>query len=139
FGGADQAGLGNAGNAKATIELFDPTVGYGLWAALPSDPFAARAYANATALDSGVTLISGGIDGNGVTLASAGLVNPSGVIKLTAIPVPMAAARRGHAVAAAHFPDGDGAILFGGLGGATGPVAERLVGQNFSSYDVGML
>jgi hypothetical protein len=50
----------------------------------------------------------------------------------------MAAARRGHAVAAAHFPDGDGAILFGGLpAGSSGPVAERLIGQAFAAYDVG--
>ena len=51
----------------------------------------------------------------------------------------MAAARAGHATAAAKFPDGDGAILFGGLpAGVTGaPVAERIVGQSFVAYDVG--
>jgi hypothetical protein len=90
-------------------------------------------------LASGDTLISGGLDGNGAPIGTAALVNPSGAIRLTAIATPMAAARSGHAVAAAHFPDGDGAILFGGLPvGSTLAVAERLVGQTFAAYGLGM-
>jgi hypothetical protein len=51
----------------------------------------------------------------------------------------MVAPRVFHAAAAAKFPDGDGAVLFGGLPtGTTGaPVAERLLGQAFITYDVG--
>jgi hypothetical protein len=49
----------------------------------------------------------------------------------------MVAPRLDHAVAPAHFPGGDGALLVGGLpDGSTAPVAERLIGQSFSSYDV---
>ena len=51
----------------------------------------------------------------------------------------MVAPRIYHAAAAAKFPDGDGAILFGGLptGATAMPVAERLIGQAFATYDVG--
>jgi hypothetical protein len=139
YGGATSVGVGTTGTPESTIELFDPTTGLGVWADLPTDPFTARSFMNGTVLASGDTLISGGLDGNGAPLGTAALVNPSGAIRLTAIATPMAAARSGHAVAAAHFPDGDGAILFGGLPvGSTSPVAERLVGQTFAAYGLGM-
>ena len=139
FGGATSAGFGTSSATDGTMELFDPTVGVGVWASLPVDPIGGRAYAAGTTLGSGSILVSGGVDMTGAAQPTAGLVNPSGAIKLTLIASPMAAARVGHAVAPAHFPDGDGALLFGGLapGSTGGAVAERLVGQTFSAYDVG--
>ena len=139
FGGATSAGFGVASAVDGTLELFDPTVGIGVWAALPVDTFPARAYATKTILAQGAVLITGGIDANGAAQTSAGLVNFDGAIKLATLSGPMAAARVRHAAAAAKFPDGDGALLFGGLpAGATGlPVAERVVGQAFTAYDVG--
>jgi hypothetical protein len=138
YGGASSPGFNMASAVDGTIELFDPTVGVGVWAALPIDSFAARAYATKVVLSSGTVLVSGGVDANGVALSSAGLINADGAIKLATVAGPMAAARVGHAGAAAKFGDGDGAILFGGLAaGAVGPVAERLVGQSFTAYDVG--
>ena len=140
YGGATSTGLGTTGAPDTALSIFDPTVGVGVWAALPTDAFTARSFANLTLLASGSALISGGADDSGAALDTAALVNPDGAVRLTALPSPMAAARRGHAVAAAHFPDGDGAILFGGLSaGSTAPVAERLVGQAFAAYDVGAL
>lgn len=141
WGGATMGGLGMPGAPDGTLNVFDPTVGIGIWAPLTADPIAARAYANLTVLGSGDALVSGGLDGNGSPLATAGLINAAGKVRLTQIASPMAAPRVGHAVAAAKFPDGDGALLFGGLQpGVTGlPVAERLVGQAFAAYDLGAL
>jgi hypothetical protein len=103
-----------------------------------SDHTAARDQASAVTLASQGLFISGGNDGAGNPLSTAALVNPSGQIKLTAIAAPMLAPRLGHAVAAAHFPDGDGALLFGGLSlGSNAPVAERMLNQAFSAYAVG--
>jgi hypothetical protein len=139
YGGATSVGFGTPGTPQSTIELFDPTTGLGVWADLPTDTFTARSFMNGTVLASGDTLISGGVDGNGMPLGSAALVNPSGAIRLSAIATPMAAARAGHAVAAAHFSDGDGAVVYGGLPvGSTSPVAERLVGQTFTAYGLGV-
>ncbi len=139
YGGAQSIGIGTTGTPQSTIELFDPTTGLGVWAPLPTDAFTARSFPNGAVLASGDTLITGGLDGNGMPLNTGGLVNPSGAIRLTALATPMAAARSGHAVAAAHFSDGDGAILFGGLAaGSTLPVAERLVGQTFAAYSLGV-
>lgn len=138
YGGATSTGLGTTGAPDGALSIFDPTVGIGVWAALPTDAFTARSFANLTVLGSGNALLSGGADDTGAALDTAALVNPDGAVRLTALASPMAAARLGHAVAAAHFPDGDGAILFGGLpAGSSGPVAERLVGQSFAAYDVG--
>ncbi|MDB4965894.1 MAG: Branched-chain amino acid transporter, amino acid-binding protein [Myxococcales bacterium] len=141
YGGSTSPGFGTFASVDGTMELFDPTVGLGVFAALPVDPIGGRAYANGTTLATGSILISGGVDASGAPIGNAGLVNPDGAIKLTQLASPMAAARVGHAVAPAKFPDGDGAILFGGLPlGSTGaPVVERLVGQSFAAYDVGAL
>lgn len=139
YGGATSPGFGNAGAVDGTLELFDPTVGTGVWASLPVDTFPARAYPSLAVLSSGGILISGGVDAGGNALASAGLVNPDGTIRLGTLSSPMAAARAGHAIAPAKLNGADGAILFGGLpAGATGqPVAEQLSGQAFAAYDVG--
>lgn len=140
YGGATSAGFGNASAVDGELQLFDPTVGVGVWAALGVDSaFAARAYPTKVILASGAILVTGGVDASANVLSSAGLIPNTGTIKLSATSGPMAAARVGHAGAAAKFPEGDGAILFGGLPpGATGmPVAERIVGQGFSAYDVG--
>ena len=105
-----------------------------MWAALPVDTFPARAYPTKVILSSGAILVTGGVDANGNALSSAGLINIDGAIKLTTLSGPMAAARVGHVGAPANFPEGDGALLFGGLppGATTEPVAERTVGQSFS-------
>jgi hypothetical protein len=137
YGGAASDGLGMTGAPEPSIELFDPSVSIGLWATLPMDAFVPRSYADGTVLLSGSTLVSGGADGNGNALDSAALINPDGAVKLSAIASPMASPRAGHAVAPARFVDGDGALLFGGLGSRTGSVAERLVGQSFSAFDIG--
>ncbi|HEY2746005.1 MAG TPA: hypothetical protein VGL86_15325 [Polyangia bacterium] len=139
YGGATASGFGNASAVNGTIELFDPTVGLGVWAALPIDTFPPRGYPTKIVLSSGGIVVSGGLDNNGNALASAGLINPMGSVMLSTLASPMVAARVGHAGAAATFPDGTGAIIFGGLPpGVTGvPVAERLIGQGFYIYDVG--
>ena len=138
YGGATASGFGNASAVDGTIELFDPTVGLGVWASLPIDAFPARGYPTKIVLGSGAIIVSGGEDATGTALSSAGLINPMGAVMLTTLASPMAAARIGHAGAAATFPDGAGAVIFGGLpAGATGPVAERLIGQGFAAYDVG--
>ncbi len=138
YGGANSTGFGVATSVDGTLELFDPTVGVGVWAALPVDTFPARAYPTKVILSTGAILVTGGVDANGVALSSAGLINIDGAIKLGTVSSPMAAARVGQAGAAAKFPDGDGALLFGGLpAGVTTPVAERAVGQSFAQYDVG--
>ncbi|HXU70216.1 MAG TPA: hypothetical protein VN947_12860 [Polyangia bacterium] len=139
YGGATSQGLGSFATVDGTLELFDPTVGLGVWAPLGLDTFPARAYPTKIVLGSGAIIVSGGEDMNGVALSSAGLINPTGAIMLGTLGSPMAAPRVSHAAAAAKFPDGDGAVIFGGLqSGTTGPVAERLVGQAFAAYDVGM-
>lgn len=138
YGGATSGGFGTAPAVDGELQLFDPTVGVGVWAALGVDTFPARAYATKVILASGAILVTGGVDAGGNVLASAGLIPNNGTIKLSTTSGPMVAARVGHAGAAAKFPEGDGAILFGGLpAGVTGPVAERIVGQAFSAYDVG--
>lgn len=141
FGGSTMGSIGAFEAPLATGELFDPSVGNGLWTPVPVEPTDARSFANATVLTSGATLVSGGLGATGGRLNSAAfLQTDSGTARQTAISTPMAAARVGHAVATARFPDGDGAILFGGLGAdaATGIVAERLIGQSFSAYDLGL-
>ena len=138
YGGASSSGFGMASAVEGSLELFDPTVGIGVWAALPVDTFPARAYATKVVLSTGAILVTGGVDATGAAQTSAGLIADSSGFRLTTFTGPMAAARVGHAAAAAKFPDGDGAILFGGLpSGSTGPVAERVLGQTFAQYDVG--
>jgi hypothetical protein len=131
WGGASAMGT------LASAELFDPTVGNGLWAAVPSDPIAPRAHPDVTVLGSGAALISGGVDDSGAPVGTAALVANQAMARVSAISGPMAAPRAGHAVAAAKFPDGDGALLFGGLApGVSGPVAEKLIGQTFTAIDL---
>jgi hypothetical protein len=139
YGGATSTGFGTFSTIEPSIELFDPTVGVGVWASLPIDTFPGRAYPDVTVLSSGGIIVSGGVDASGTAQNTAGLINPDGAIKLSTLSSPMAAGRVGHAMAPCKFPDGDGALLFGGLPpGTTGqPVAERLNGQAFSAYDVG--
>ncbi|HZS41015.1 MAG TPA: kelch repeat-containing protein [Polyangia bacterium] len=136
FGGSSAVGPGAFGMPSATVELFDPTAGSGngLWAPLPADMTDARSRADATLLGSGATLITGGADGNGAPLGTAAQVTADSAPRLAAMG-PMVAPRLGHAVAAVTFPDGPGAILFGGLpAGSTAPNCERLLGQSFSQY-----
>lgn len=138
FGGSTMGTAGSYEAPVATAELFDPTVGNGLWTPLPVEPTDARSFANVVVLGSGSALVSGGLSATGQRLGTAAFLQTAGTARLTAISTPMAAPRFGHAVAAAKFPDGDGALLFGGLGSDSGAVAERLVGQSFSSYDLGI-
>jgi hypothetical protein len=139
YGGATSAGFGMSSAVEGSLELFDPTVGIGVWAQLPIDTFPPRGYATKTVLSSGAILVTGGVDASGTAQTSAGLISNSNGYRLGTFSGPMAAARVGHAAAAAKFPDGDGAILFGGLpsGVTTAPVAERVLGQTFVAYDVG--
>jgi hypothetical protein len=134
FGGMDHAGM-----PLATSELFDPRTGLGSWVAVPSDTLTARSRPNLTLLKSGTALLSGGANAAGEAIGTAALLATSGTVRLSAIASPMVAPRLGHAVAPATFPDGDGAVLFGGLApGSTFPIAERLIGQSFTAYDVAL-
>jgi hypothetical protein len=135
FGGAQSTGLGTAGGALSSGELFDPSGG-GLWAAVPSDSPPQATYApNTIVLGSGSGLVSGGLSAAGTRITSALLISTSGTVTLTPLMMPMVAARARHAVGAARFPDGDGALLIGGLAdGDPGPVVERLIGQAFTTF-----
>lgn len=135
FGGAQAAGLGATMGALSSGELFDPTGG-GLWAAVPADSAPdARSHANTILLGSGSGLISGGLNASGGPINTAMLVSTGGTSRITPIMMPMVAFRRGHAVAAARFPDGDGAVLVGGLvDGDPNTIVERLIGQSFTAF-----
>jgi hypothetical protein len=138
FGGATADGFDAPGAPLNTLELFDPTVGVGLWAPVMGGATDARSQPGFAILPSGSALVAGGLDGNGMPLATAALLTTDSSPTLTPVPSPMAAARSQMAIAPAKFPDGEGAILFGGLPiNSTAPVAERLVGQAFSAYDLG--
>lgn len=135
YGGSTENGFGSPASPLGSTELFDPTAGLGLWAPIQGDPVDARAFATAVALPSGTVLVSGGADGAGQALASALLITTDASPRVTVVANAMSAARRGHAMAPAKFPDGEGAIVFGGAAG--GPPAERFVGSSFAPYDVG--
>jgi hypothetical protein len=138
FGGSTVDGLGATGGANNTAEVFDPTTGLGLWSPLSGDVVDPRSFASATILPGGALIVTGGADDSGNPLATAALLSTDASPRLTVVATPMTTARRGHAIAAAKFPDGDGAILFGGLpNGSVGTVAERLIGLSFAAYDVG--
>ena len=81
----------------------------------PPTPSPARAYANGAAARLGRDAHLRRLRRQRHAAGHRRAGQPDGAINLTAIATPMAAPRAGHAVAAAHFPDGDGAILFGGL------------------------
>ena len=66
-------------------------------------------------LGSGNALVSGGLDDGGARLDSGAQLTTTGTVRLGALSTSMAAARAHHATAAATFPDGDGAIIVGGL------------------------
>jgi hypothetical protein len=134
FGGATTSADGEPIN---TTEIFDPSQSFGTWAPLAGDAVEARSHATASLHPSGALLISGGILEGGMRLQSAALLSTDSAPKVTALPGTMVAARARHCAAPASFPDGEGALLFGGLGPAGGPVAERLVGQTFFAYDGG--
>lgn len=138
FGGSTQGTAGAFDAPVATAELFDPSTGNGLWTPISVEPTDARSFANVIVLGSGTGLVTGGLSATGAKLGTAALLQTSGTARLTALSTPMASPRAGHAVAPCKFADGDGAILFGGLGGDTGEVAERLVGQSFSAYALGV-
>jgi|GEM_PF-4473139 len=133
FGGA-AASDGSA--PTASPEIFDPSEASGLWAALTGDVVDARSLATQVTLGSGAVLISGGLDSNKARLRTAALINTDASPRVTALSSVMFTPRVGHCGAAARFPDGDGAILFGGLpAGSSDPVAERLIGgQVFAQY-----
>jgi len=134
FGGATTSDDGGPIN---TTEIFDPSQSFGTWAPLAGDAVEARSHATASVHPSGALLISGGIIEGGMRLQSAALLSTDSSPKVTALPGSMVAARARHCAAAASYPDGEGALLFGGLGPVGGPVAERLVGQTFFAYDGG--
>ena len=136
FGGATSVGLGNPAGALDSGELFDPSTGSGLWVAVPADSSPdARSQANVLVLGSGSGLVSGGLSEAGTPLSSALLVAAGGSARFSPLSKPMFAARYRHAGAAAHFPEGDGALLIGGVadGDTSSPVVERLIGQSFDN------
>jgi hypothetical protein len=136
FGGAQGPGLGSTASALDTAELFDPSGGQGLWAAVPADSTPpARSQALTFVLGSGSGLVTGGLGSDGGRLASALLVSTGGTARITPIAGPMVARRARHAGAPARFTDGDGALLIGGLDeGDPAPIVERLIGQSFTTF-----
>jgi hypothetical protein len=137
MGGSGANGFGANGMRPSTVaESFSPQGSYGNWSSL-QQPAPVGSFAEVTTLGSGNTLATGGLDENNNRLDTAALLIASGTTALNALSTPMAAPRAGHAVSAVKFPEGEGALVVGGLAAAsTGPVAERLVGQSFSAYDV---
>ena len=139
YGGATSTGFGTATAVDGTLELFDPTVGLGVWAALGIDSFRRAPIRRRSCCRRGAIVVTGGEDASGTALVVGGADQSDGHDLAGHLASPMVAPRVYHAAAAAKFPDGDGAMLFGGLPtGTTGaPVAERLLGQAFATYDVG--
>ncbi len=135
FGGSQGGPFGSTTGALGSAELFDPSTGTGLWAAVPADSTPeARSFANILTLGSGSGLVTGGAGESGAPLASALLIATGGTARLTPVMSGMQSARLHHCGAAARFPEGDGALLIGGLAdGDPGPVLEKFVGQNFTS------
>jgi hypothetical protein len=137
MGGSGASTFGATSNRPSTVaESFSPEGSYGNWSSL-SNAAPVGTFAEVTALGSGNTLVTGGFDENNNRMDAAAQLVASGTTAVNTLSTPLAAPRAGHAVAAAKFPDGEGAILVGGLAaGSAAPVAERLVGQSFSAYDV---
>jgi len=137
MGGSSESGFGATGNRPSTVaESFSPEGSFGGWSSL-SNAAPVAVFPNAVVLGNGNTVVTGGLDENGNRVDLTAQLIASGTTALNALSTPLAAPRAYHAAAAAKFPDGEGAILVGGLDPAsTGPVAERLVGQSFSAYDV---
>jgi hypothetical protein len=137
MGGSEASGFGASTNRPTTVaEAYSPDGSYGSWNSLDK-PAPVGSYAQATVLGSGNTLVTGGLDENGNPLDIAALLSSGGTTTLNALSTPLAAPRVGHAVAAVTFPEGAGALLVGGVvDGSASPLAERLVGQAFSAYDV---
>ena len=135
FGGAQAPGFGAAGGAQASAELYDPSGQ--LWAAVPADTAPeARSRATTITLGSGSGLVTGGLNGSGDRVGTGVLVSTGGTARITPLMMPMVSPRARHAAAPARFPDGDGALLVGGLGdGDLGPHVERLIGQSFTTFD----
>jgi hypothetical protein len=145
--GSSAGGFSNPNMPLDDAESFTPLAAsansggigsYGTWTTLTSKFDPARSFPNAVMLGNGTTLISGGFDENGAPLDSAVLLPSSGTVQLNPLSTPMAAPRAQHAAAPATFSDGTaGALLVGGLAsGSQGPVAEKLVSQSFTAYDV---
>jgi hypothetical protein len=126
---------GSTGAPVTGCDLYDPTsgTGLGLWASLSGDAVEARSAATTIRLTDTAVLLSGGLDGNGQRVATAGVLTTDASPKLTAAAVSMVTARAHHCGSAVGFGDGPGALLFGGAA-AGAPVAERLVGQTFAAY-----
>jgi hypothetical protein len=139
MGGSSADGFTATTARPSTVaESFSPQGSYGTWSSL-SMTAPVGTFPAATVLGSGNTLVTGGLDENGNRLDIAALLTSGGTTSLNALSTPMAAPRAGHAAAAAKFPDGEGAILFGGLAdGSSAPVSERLLGQSFSAYNLSM-
>jgi len=139
FGGAQQAGFGNSGGAINNAELFDPSSGMGLWAAVQNaanQTVDAHAYAMSAPVGSQL-LVVGGLN-NGQPVATGVYIVTGAMPLVTQLTQPMAAPRAGGVAVAATFPEGAGALIFGGLAaGSTGPVAERAVGTSFMDYSAG--
>ncbi len=133
-GGA--SGIGFA-SPLSTVSLLDLSSG-GSWTQVGGDTVSARSFADLTVLSSGAALFSGGADENGQPLGSAALISTSGTVAVHALASAMVTPRLHHAVCRATFLDGTaGAILFGG-NATMAAASERLSGQTFSAYDLGV-
>jgi hypothetical protein len=129
-GSSDPAGTLPVGTAS----VFDPF--NNVWAAL-SGTGGAVSRPTTTILNSGAGLFTGGADAGQAPSPLATMITADTSPVMQVLPS-MVVPRLGHCAAATHFPDGDGAIVFGGLAtGQTGPVVERLVSQTFLAWDQG--
>lgn len=138
FGGVEQQGLGMSGTAINNAELFDPSSGNGLWAAVmnaANQTIQPAGYSMSAQVGLALT-VAGGLADNKKVKGSTIVV--TGSTPLVTQGGDMLAARAFGGMAPAMFPEGAGAIVFGGLDpGSTAPVAERVVGTAFMDYSQG--
>ncbi len=136
FGGSQATGFGAPATALGTGELFDPSTGTGIWTAVPAAsapvPFS---QGHVMVLGSGQGLVTGGFGETGAALSSATLLSVGGTAVITPTAGQMVGHRVRHAGAPARFPDGDGALIIGGLAdGDLTPACERFTGQSFTTF-----
>jgi hypothetical protein len=142
YGGAQSNGLGTTGTELSGAELFDPSQGTGLWAPINAVPPAmplATAFAPSTVV-SNTLVVADGFGPQHNPLNGTVMITTDTSPMIVPVTAAMATPRGAAALSSTTFPEGEGAIIFGGLAAAntTGPVAERLIGQTWTDYSMNM-
>jgi len=116
----DQGGtnIGNVllagGGQSPGLTAFEASGDLGTWTQVASDASLARDQPAMAVLADGSTLITGGLNGGGMALATATLVTTVGTVEVTALAAPMASPHgAGHTTTAALGPGGNGALVVG--------------------------